>query len=174
MSKELIIAALANAVNSPKQGKAYFARPRGSYITWLRSQGPDEGAAAVQMLRGLALDGVFVDVTDEARAMGVSFGACRYFRSPITGEGGREACALLSELTPDELAQVRVKPGHHGGPELVAETLPLRDTDILHIIVGNAGNPHEPPTPETATIFTWYPGRLTPSVKLSDATVKLG
>lgn len=174
MSKELIIAALANAVNSPKQGKGYFARPRGSHITWLRSQGPDEGGAAVQMLRGLALDGVFEDVTESARAMGTAFGACRYFRAPITGTGGKEACALLSELTPDELAAVRVKPGHHGGPELVAESLPLRDTDILHVIVGNSANPHEAPTPETATVFTWYPGRLTASVKLSDATVKLG
>lgn len=172
--KEIILAAIANALSSPTQGPGYFSRPKGSYIPWLRALGEGEGAAAAAMLRGLAADLLFVEVTEEARAMGVSFGACRYFRSEITGGGGKEACALLSELSADELASVRVKPGHHGGVELVAESLPLRETDILHIIVGDGNNPHEAPTLETATVFTWYPGRLTPSVKLGDATVKIG
>jgi hypothetical protein len=126
------------------------------------------------MLKGLAADGVFVEVTEEAHSNGISFGKCRYFRAPITGAGGKEACALLNELTEEELKSVRVKIGHHKELELVAENIPVRDTNVLHIIVGNGKDPGLEVSPENATVYTWYPGRLATRAGLSRTVVKLG
>jgi len=168
-----VIALILSAVNATlsSKGADYFRRPRGSFIPSLREAG-DEGVAT----SGFLLTQKWVEVTEEVRGMGAAFGQCRYFRAEI-GVPAHEAACLVSELTPEELAEVRLRPGHHGGVELVAETLPLRSTNVVHLIVGHKDGPSLPvydDDAEGAVVYTWYPGRITPSVKVSDATVKLG
>lgn len=168
----IVKTAIRNTLASPKQGAAYFARPRGSYIAALRGLGDKghEGAVAAALLASHT----FVEVTDEARLSGVSFHACRYFRADlIPGGEAFEACALLSELSEAELEHVRVRAGHHGALELVADSLPMRPTNVLHIVIGTAADPSQEPG-EDAVVFTWYPGRLTATVNIAAATVKLG
>jgi hypothetical protein len=173
MSQTLILAALRNALNSPAQGPDYFKRPRGSYVPAFRKAGEGEGKMAFLCLQGDAERGAFEEVTEEARKLGCAFGRCRYFRCTLKLEAF-EAVTLLSELFDDELDLIRVKRGSHGNFELCAESLPLRPTNVAHIVIGDGNNPHAEPTETTATVFTWYPGRLTPNTDLKSATVKLG
>ena len=181
---QLILAAIQNALASPDQGPAYFARPHGSYIVGLRKIGQSydaktEGRAAAEWLMQIAAAGAFQEVTDEAAKMGVTFGKCRYFCASTNAvaadfdQRAKEAITLLSDLQKEQYGQVHVRAGNHGEPELVSDSLPVRTTDVLHVVVGNGENPQEAPNASTATVFTWYPGRLTPFVKLANATVKL-
>ena len=185
---KIIKSAIKNTMGAPKQGPAYFERPRGSYIPAIRK----DGTRAAEFLSDL--------VYSEADPGSAGFGACRYFRAD--GVPGVEAIAQVKDLHDGELAQVRVfeHAGNHreGGDnsgslvrELVAPALPEREVDFLHVCVGNPSNPFEEPTEETAVVFMWAPGKLTPKVdipedagewtlarhfreRIPEATVKLG
>jgi hypothetical protein len=131
-------------------GENHFNRPAGSFLTI--EAGARIGGANAALLLG-SLD--YQDVTEEAKALGVAFGTCRYYRAEIPSAlQGFEACSLLSELTDDQLARVRCVRGHHGTVEhQIAGEAPV-PTAVLHVIVGE----HEGNT----VVYTWYPGRLTP------------
>ena len=112
------------------------------------------------------------DVTAEVKAAGSAFGRCRYYRAHLFGEvKGLERIALLSELAEEDLANVRVVKGHHGGLELQLPGGASRETDVIHVILGNPEDAALEPGP-FSLVYTWYPGRVTPAVKLGSATVK--
>lgn len=163
-------------MSAPDMGAKHFRRTTGSRILWLAEDG---GAGAAGMLSELIRDKLAEDVTEEARAIGVAFGECRYFRVPLSA-GAVEAVALLSELSDEELASVKLAPAAHKAKdgsrrvEFVAASLPTRPTSIAHIIVGHATDAFTAPDEKTAVVYTWYPGRLTANVALDAATVKLG
>lgn len=162
-----VLDAIGNTLTNPACGVAFFRRPAGSHVPWLRAFGRDEGAHTVGVLRELARDGVFEDVTNEIRKTGASCGACRYFRAPL--KGGVEAACLLTDLTEDELALVRARKGHHQ-PELVAPGVPVREVDVIHLCVGDPEGPGSEPDHRTAVVYFWAPGRVLPPA----LTVKLG
>jgi len=165
-ASELVLRAIDNTLASPKQGAAYFRRPAGSFISHLAALPADEeGPRAAGVLRELARDGQYVEVTEDVRKSGASFGACRYFR--VDGVAGVEAACLLSDLSEDELDLVRARKGHHQ-PELVAPGVPARAVNFLHVCVGSP-NPGDEPTAETAVVYFWAPGRVLPQA----LTVKL-
>jgi hypothetical protein len=122
------------------------------------------------VLRELARDGVYEDVTEEIRASGNGFGLCRYYRAAFDG---MEAACLLSELSDEQLASVRVVRGAHG-IELQAPGLQARPTDHLHVCVGNAADPFVEPNETTAVVYFWAPGRVLPRTNAGAITVKLG
>lgn len=130
-------------------------RPAGSTLDGVDVQ---DGEAVQTFLAGLAWE----DVTKEIREMGAAFGACTYFRAGLTdGVSGWEGVALLSELSDEVIALVRVQRGHHGNLELVLPGLQPRPTNLVHLIRAEDG-----------TVITWFPGRITEVVALEGATVK--
>jgi hypothetical protein len=84
----------------------------------------------------------------------------KYYQAAVPpGYTAYEAVAQLSDLTEDELKETWIRKGPHG-LELVLPGKP-REVNTMIAIVDNDG------------LVTWYPGRLTPSVDLASATVKL-
>lgn len=166
----LVIKAVVNTLNAADQGPKYFERPAGSFVPWLRALGPEEGTRTAGVLKELARDGVFTDVTDAIREVGASFGLCRYYRAAFAG---MEAACLLSDLSDEQLASVRVVKGAHG-IELQAPGLQVRPTDHLHVCVGNAADPFVEPNETTAVVYFWAPGRVLPRTNAGAITVKLG
>ena len=181
-----ILRALTNTLAAPGQGAKYFARPHGSYISFLRDvrlqaedlggalgENPDplgaEGERAYNLLKEVARDKAWTEVTDYAKEVGAAFGQCRYFRAPAP-EGSFEGVALLSELTDAELASVKVQLSGHGQDrgELVSTVISPRETRQMHLalgaVVGGKPAPFTEPTEETAVVYSWYPGRLTAQV----------
>lgn len=165
---KLILKAIDNTITA--EGADYFKRPSGSYVPWLRADA-DEGSRAAGVLRELARDGVYEDVTEEVRRGGNAFGCCRYYKAPI--EGGVEAACLLSDLDDAQLALVRVGKGQHG-IELQAPSLEARPTDHFHLCVGSAVGPFAEPDETTAQVYFWAPGRVLPRFDGKATTVKLG
>jgi len=150
----LVAAATATAVAT--KGADYLMRTAGSRVPSLTT-----GEESVAFLDAL----VVADVTEEAVALGASFGACRYFRGSVPLRlGAVEAIALVDDLDDNGLAAVRLRRGRHG-IEMVS-AMPMRPTTEVHIIVGHNEDPAVEPTVETAMCYTWYPGRLTASVRL--------
>ena len=168
--RSLILAAIANTIRNPEQGEKYFERPAGSFVPWLRAEGAGEGARAAGVLKELARDNCYTDVSEDVRKGGNGFGQCRYFRAPITG--ALEAACLLSEIDPADLAEVRVVKGQHG-VELQIPSLKPRPTDHFHVCVG-APDPFAEPTVENAIVYFWAPGRVLPRFDPKATTVKLG
>lgn len=165
---QIILAGIKNALGNPEQGPSYFERPAGSTLV---GEGLDTsiGVDVASFLKRLAEGGDFSEVTDEVREMGSAFGQCRYFRAQIPeGLTGQEGVAQVKDLTDEELARVALVDGQHQ-KELQLSGQEPRPTNVLHIIVGNGGNPMEAPNDETATVFTWYPGRITPKVDLPES-----
>ena len=167
LASSFVLDAIGNTLSTPSMGTEYFRRPAGSYVPWFRSEGQMEGARTAGVLRELARDAVFTDVTADVQKAGASFGACRYFRAPL--KGGMEAACLLSDLTEDQLALVRARKGHHQ-PELVAPGVPVREVDFVHVCVGAPEGPGSEPDERTAVVYFWAPGRVLPP----GLTVKLG
>ena len=149
------------------KGAGHFARPAGSNLTGIDT---GNGEAVYAFLLGLTAK--FEEVTDAAKASGAAWGGCRYFRATLPeGVLGLERIALLSELDDADLARVRVVKGHHGGLELQLPGGIARETDLVHMIVGDPTDGRWPPGHD-AVVYTWYPGRLTPPVVIGGATVK--
>lgn len=171
--QETLYTAINNALTSPEQGEKYFRRPQGSFIPKLRDS-DNEGAATVEFLRSMIGDGLFTEVTAEAEKIKSSFGKCRYFQATLPSYiEAYEAAVMLSELSEEDLATVRVVVGFHKKLELQSTKIAPRKTNIVHISVGNALDPFAEMGAENVTVFTWYPGRITPNVDLSQGTVKL-
>ena len=155
-----------------EKGADYLARPTGSSVDGLDVA---SGAAVGGFLSGQD----WQEVTEEAEALGVRLGSCRYFRATI-GDGhlekgymGQEGICLLSEVSDADLANVRIVRGHHGNLEIQLAGQSPRPTTTIHIILGNFESwPNGEVTEETARVVTWYPGRLTAPVGLDRATVK--
>ncbi len=167
MNGSISIVSNAIARTLSTKGADYLARPAGSSVDGLDVS---DGAAVASFL----LSHVWEDVTDEASAMGLRFGSCRYFRAEIAeGYVGREAIALLSEISDEDLANVRVLRGHHGSLELQLAGQAPRVTGIMYLILGSyQAFPNGEVTSDTAGVVTWYPGRLKKPTDLTDATVK--
>jgi hypothetical protein len=157
--------AIARTLNT--KGADYFARPAGSSVDGLDVS---DGRAVANFLLAHGWE----EVTEEASAMGVRFGACRYFRAEIlAGYTGREGIALVGELSDDDLANVRIVKGHHGNFEIQLAGATPRPTQVMHLIIGSYESwPNGEVTSDTAGVVTWYPGRLTKQTDLTDATVK--
>ena len=168
--RSLVLAAIDNTIRNPEQGAKYFRRPAGSFVPWLREEGEGEGARTAGVLRELARDNCYIDVSEDVRKGGNGFGRCLYFRAPITG--ALEAACLLSELSDEALAEVRVVRGAHGF-ELQAPGVAARPTDHLHVCVG-APDPFAEPTVENVIVYFWAPGRVLPRFDAKSTTVKLG
>ena len=152
------------------KGEAHFARPAGSSLVGVNTM---DGEAVYAFLLEAALTGGFEEVTEEARATGCAFGRCRYFRATLPeGVIGLERIALLSELDEADLARVRVVKGHHGGLELQLPGGVARETRVVHVLVGDPASATNEVADDTAIVYTWYPGRLTPPVVIAGATVK--
>jgi hypothetical protein len=167
----LILSAIENTVN--EKGTDHFRRPAGSYLTDVdMSNGIEVVGFLVDILRQVEAE----DVTDKVEALG----ACRYYRVKSDMISGMESVSLLEDLTDDELAQVRIQKAHHQGSdgrrrvEIILPNLPPRPTDIIHLLVADLSSwpPKNSPTNETARLVTWFPGRMTPPVDVSRATVK--
>ena len=162
---ELNIARLVAATAKIK-GEKHFARPAGSTLSGVDSS--DSGEVVEKIILALPWE----EVTDEVAKVGAAFGKCRYFRAELPeGVVGQERIALLSELSPDDVARVRVVKGNHGFLQFVLPEEAARDTKVVHMIVGHPEDPKKAPG-RGAIIYTWYPGRITPAVALESATVK--
>jgi hypothetical protein len=154
------------------KGASYFQRPAGSTVEGLD---PNDGDAAATWLKSLD----WSDVTEEVRANGAGFGACRYYRAYMPdGFTGREGAIQAKTLAGNELERVRLQHGHHGNLELIMlGEWKLPETGVVHILVADTASwgdngPTEEPTIDTARVVTWYPGRVLPVVALENATVK--
>ena len=165
--------AIENTLADATQGADYFKRPAGSCIPWIKGTAT-EGQDAAGLLRELARDQMWSEVTEQAVAMGASFGACRYFQFVNGTADYIEAVALIEELTDEELATVRIVKGHHGF-ELQAPVA-YRHTNVITICIGNGSDPftNVDINQKNSRVFCWYPGRITPNVQLGKASVKLG
>jgi hypothetical protein len=163
--KDLVSFALVRTLSS--KGASYLARPAGSSVDGLNVSDGDAVAAFLSRHEWL-------DVTDEAAALGVRFGSCRYFRAEIAeGFTGQEGIALVNELSDEDLANVRIVRGHHGNFEIQLAGQSPRPTRVMHLIIGSYESwPNGEVNADTAGIVTWYPGRLTKQSDLTDATVK--
>lgn len=166
----LILSAIENTLN--EKGYDHFRRPAGSYLTDVdMSNGEEIVGFLVDILRQVEAE----DVTSQVEALG----ACRYYRVTSDMISGMESVSLLEDLTDDELAQVRIQKAHHQGSdgrrvEIILPNLQPRYTDIIHLLVADLSSwpPSKSPTIETARLITWFPGRMTPPVDISRATVK--
>lgn len=166
-----VAAAIGRTVGA--KGLGHFARPAGSTLTGL-DVSDGEAVVGFLRLRSYYYPGElgWEDVTAEVQRAGSAFGRCRYYRAHLFGEvKGLERVALLSELAEEDLGRVRVVQGHHGGFELQLPGGASRETDVVHIILGNPDDPDLEPG-DWSVVYTWYPGRITPAVKLGSATVK--
>lgn len=165
----LVLAAIRNTVAA--KGAGWLHRTAGSVMVKPRLASGAETLTYLEIL--LEMEGeALVEVTSEARAKGAAFGACRYFRMELAVlDAGLEAVALISEMSDDDLAAIRVVRGRHG-VELVGPTIQPRPTHLLHFIVGHPTDPQQEPG-EDAVLYTWYPGRLTQPLRINDAVVKL-
>ena len=166
-----VAAAIGRTIEA--KGVGHFSRPAGSTLTGLDVS---DGEAVVGFLRRRSYyfpgELGWEDVTAEVKAAGAALGRCRYYRAHLFGEvKGLERIALLSELGAEDLANVRVVKGHHGGFELQLPGGEPRETDVVHIILGNPDDAALEPGP-FSLVYTWYPGRVTPAVPLAKATVK--
>ena len=166
-----VAAAIGRSIEA--KGLGHFARPAGSTLTGIDAS---DGGAVTSFLRRRSYyfpgELGWEDVTEEVKAAGAAFGRCRYYRAHLFGEvKGLERIALLSELAEEDLANVRVVKGHHGGFELQLPGGASRETDVVHIILGNPEDPALEPG-DWSVVYTWYPGRVTPAVPLAKATVK--
>ena len=164
-ASSLVQLAIARAV--ALNGADHFARPAGSSVEGLDVS---HGAAVVGFLSSHAWE----DVTEEAAEEGTRYGKCRYFRADIgAGYVGQEGIALLCEISNADLPNVRIVRGHHGNLEIQLAGQTTRDTWVMHIIVGSYESfPDGEVTEETASVVTWYPGRMTAPVGIELATVK--
>lgn len=167
MNGSISIVSNAIARTLDVKGANYFARPAGSSVDGLDVS---DGVAVSDFL----LSHVWEEVTDEASAMGLRFGSCRYFRAEIAeGYTGREGIALVNELSDEDLANVRIVKGHHGNFEIQLSGAAPRSTQVMHLIIGSYESwPNGEVTSDTAGVVTWYPGRLKKPTDLTDATVK--
>jgi hypothetical protein len=152
----------------------YLVRPAGSYIAGQTRDKTDIAGAeqVADFLKSLR----WTEVTDETRAMGAGFGKVRYFRAEVPrGLSAYEAILLWGELSPAERARVSVVKAFHqpkSGPtryELVSDIAPKK-ARVLHIAVGHPVDPFTAPTKRASTVYTWFPGRITPVVQ-SDFSV---
>jgi len=158
---------LATARTLDTKGASYLARPAGSSVDGLDVS---DGNAVADFLAAHEWE----DVTEEAAEGGTRYGKCRYFRAQISGDyTGQEGIALLSEISDEDLKNVRVVRGHHGNLELQLPGQAPRPTRVMHLIVGSYESfPDGEVTDASAGVVTWYPGRLTAPVGLDKATVK--
>jgi hypothetical protein len=165
---------IRNAINNVKAKSGnflYLVRPAGSFIAGqTRSKtdvaGAEEIAAFLKSLR-------WTEVTEETRKKGAGFGKVRYFQAKVpAGVNAYEAILLWGELTPEEKEQVSIAKAFHqsrdpNAPtryELVS-TLAPKKARLLHIAIGHMKDPFTEPKKRTATVYTWYPGRITPMVE---------
>ena len=165
---------IRNAINNVKAKSGnflYLVRPAGSFIAGqTRSKTDVEGAEEIAaFLKGLR----WTEVTEETRKKGAGFGKVRYFQAKVpAGVNAYEAILLWGELTPEEKEQVTVVKAFHqsrdpNAPtryELVS-TLAPKKARVLHIAIGHMKDPFTEPKKRTATVYTWYPGRITPMVE---------
>jgi hypothetical protein len=165
------IAVSHTAAVHPK-GVGYFSRPAGSTLVGVDSTSGDE---VVNFLGSLSWE----DVTEHASEVGAAAGDCRYFRATLPeGVSGLEGVRLLSDLTDEQLGEVRLRRGHHGNVEHYIDGLEPQPTSVAHIILYSREAKAWPPkgevTEASAAVATWYPGRLTPFVNTPDITIKRG
>jgi len=158
----------------------YLVRPAGSYVTGQTRDktdvvGAEEIADFLKSLR-------WTEVTDQTRAMGAGFGKVRYFRAEVPrGLSAYEAILLWGELSPDERERVRVAKAFHqsrdpNAPtryELISDIAP-RKARVLHIAIGHPKDPFKEPTKRSSTVYTWFPGRITPVVQSDLSTFPVG
>lgn len=159
--RALLTAAVSRTL--AQKGASYFARPVGSTVDGLDVS---DGNAVVDFL--LSHD------WEEVDPGAAGHGSCRYFRAEIAeGFTGKEGICLLSDLSDEELALVRVAKGHHGNLEFQLAGQAPRPTKVMHIFVGSyEAWPNGEVNEDTAGVISWYPGRLTPPVDIGMATVK--
>ena len=164
----LVMRAISNIAK--EKGTGWLYRQSGSkVVSPILQDGLD---TALYFSRLFTTDVEVVEVTDEAREMGVAFGLCRYFRVALPHtDKAVEAVCLVEDMTDDDLSSVRIVRGRHG-MELVSITIPPQPTNVLHFIVGNPADPQQEPG-DNAVLYTWYPGRLTKAVAIDGVTVKL-
>jgi len=162
---EIISNAIARTLST--KGESYFARPAGSSVDGIDVS--DGNAVAAFLLAHN-----WEEVTEEASTLGVRFGSCRYFRAEISADyTGQEGIALLSEISDEDLPNVRIVRGHHGSLELQLSGQSPRPTRVMHLIIGSYESwPNGEVNLDTAGVVTWYPGRLTAPVGMDRATVK--
>lgn len=129
-----------------------FLRPTGSRV---------DGITGLYELHKL-FSACQIENVPESNLNGAAMPGCSYYHAELpAGYCAWEAIAVLDELTPEQLATVRVRRGSHG-PELVSDAIrPTRTTHLCFIV------------DEDGKLVTWYPGRFTASMRLSAATVKL-
>jgi hypothetical protein len=127
-----------------------MARPQGSFVQEVGNN--DE---LMKMFEIVDASETIKDVTDDLDA-DIIIPGCRYYTAP-TPEGytSFEGIALIRELTVDELKSVRLMKGHHG-VFFASEDIQPKPVDTLAFIEDDDG------------LRTWYPGRFTASVELSD------
>lgn len=175
---KFVAQAVINTLKAEGQGSAYFGRKNGSHAL-SRDGVRQTGEQSADMLLGIADAGGFLEVTGRANAIGASFGQCRYFLAAIPeGITAFEGVLQVKDLLTSEIADLqRVVSGHQDdGPtryELVSATAPVRKVGMLHVIVGNPANPFEDPTEESAVVYSWYPGRLTPECRFGSELLEM-
>jgi hypothetical protein len=137
-------------------GYKHFERPVGSGISNM------SGEEAAKFL----LSAPMVDVTDST-AEDIKAPGASYYRFNIPSRyEAFQGVKLLEDLPTEEWKNIRIVKGHHGFPELQYSGVCATPVDFGHMIVG----PHE----GKQIVYTWYPGELTPFIKLGRASVKLG
>ena len=171
-ASNLVRMAVAYTAETNPKGVGYFSRPAGSSLVGLDSSIGDE---VVNFLASLAGE----DVTEYASKVGSAVADCRYLRATLPeGVSGLEGVRLLSDLSDEQLGEVRVRRGHHGNVEHYIEGLEPQPTNVAHIILysreAKAWPPEGEVTEASAAVATWYPGRLTPFVNTPDITIKRG
>ena len=187
---EVVLCAIELSIS--RLGHVHFHRPAGSYVANMVGgmsvqAGPGEDAIA-NMLSSLS----WVDITEQARKEGSSFGSCLYFEAELPPEiHGFEAAMLLEEYIKvvadglDEVERDLVLAGKmgvdvqgwlgHHQPELQGRVTP-QPTRKCVISIGNGGNtfdetsgrwdsdPFSPPTTDNGVVYFWAPGRVLPLV----------
>jgi len=164
--------------NSNIISASHFVRPTGSWVTGLNRDAMKGGHDTVYFLQSLYWE----NVTEEIRESGSGYGQCLYYRAYIPEDSphqGYEAITCLKYIPREEAHKLQFVPAHHQDPnnlrgettyEIQGDISPLK-TNVVHLIIGNLNNPHDTPA-ENPVVYTWYPGRITPTTPLGNATVK--
>ena len=138
--------------NTPIAYLPHLVRRSGSYIPLLTNIEDTRF-----FLEDLAWEQVFPDDS-------IQFKDCTYFKAKLHADiiAYQNIC-LLEDADDDLLHSVRAKRNPETGKvELVSlKDAPVR-TNIVHIILGEADNGEQ-------MVFTWYPGKLTTSLKQKSA-----
>lgn len=173
-SGKMVACAISNTLQAEKYGPTYFIRPAGSFIVGQSRDKSDATGGLGIALWLVTLD--WVEVTDTIRDLGAGYGLVRYFQATLPEDMiAYEGILLWGELTPDQQDSVRVQEAHHTAVkwELVTDQVPLKETKTVSILIGHVADPSQEPHIDTQVVYTWYPGRITPSRRHEDLAKSL-